>query len=84
LCVTRLSGTCPELGNLASFWHCSVGVPAGDDGKVVTQRSRILTHYLRGWFPCDLVSSLPYEQMLRSNEYGLESVMALLKVRLRL
>lgn len=49
---------------------------------MVTQRDRIIVNYLRGWFLCDLVSSLPYEQMLRSNEYGLESVMALLKVRL--
>lgn len=53
----------------------------GDDGKVVTSRARIISHYLRGWFIFDLVSSLPYEQMIHSHEFGLESVVALLKVR---
>lgn len=59
-------------------------VAAGDDGKVVMQRGKIALHYLRGWFIFDIVSSLPYEQMIHQGNHGIPtmSIVALLKVSL--
>lgn len=56
---------------------------AGDDGKVVMQRDRIAVHYIKGWFLFDVVSSLPYEQMVHQGNHGIPtmSIVALLKVR---
>jgi hypothetical protein len=58
-------------------------VAAGDDGKVVMQRGKIALHYLRGWFIFDIISSLPYEQMIHQGDHGIPtmSIVALLKVR---
>jgi hypothetical protein len=55
-------------------------VPAGDDGRVVTNRRKIALNYMSGWFIFDLVSSLPYEQMLHDSNHGIPSIVALLKV----
>lgn len=37
---------------------------AGDDGRLVTDRRRIAQHYIKGWFTFDVLSSIPYEQIL--------------------
>lgn len=41
-------------------------------------------HYIRGWFLFDVISSLPYEQMIHQGDHGIPttSIIALLKVRL--
>jgi hypothetical protein len=46
----------------------------------VTDRRRIAQHYARGWFAFDLLSSVPYEQIVTSASYGLPVAVSLLKV----
>lgn len=53
----------------------------GDDGKLFTQRRKIAIHYLKGWFLFDLISSLPYEQLLNLDKWGVPSALAFLKVK---
>jgi hypothetical protein len=28
--------------------------------RVLTDRKKIFTHYLKGWFACDVISSIPW------------------------
>lgn len=43
-------------------------------------RGRIAKHYLQSWFLFDLFSSIPYEQLLSTDKYGVPSFVAFLKV----
>lgn len=68
--------------------HTSVvGVPtcaaAGEDGRIVRQRRKIIAHYLKGWFVFDVLSSIPYEQLISATAFGISAFVALLKVRER-
>lgn len=67
------------------FWRlkCSVldrpVTTAGDNGKVEKRRSKIALHYVKGWFLFDIISSLPYEQMLQHDRWGVPTLVAILK-----
>lgn len=43
--------------------HCAVCF-TDDDGQLVTDRRRIAITYMKGWLAFDLLTSIPYEQML--------------------
>lgn len=46
------------------------------------RHSRIAWRYMRGWFLFDVISSLPWEQMMsQSSHIPTTSIVALLKVR---
>ena len=54
------------------------------NGVVVTQLKQVAKHYLKGWFCCDLVSSLPidiiyYAMESRDSDYGIASSAKTLK-----
>jgi hypothetical protein len=55
-------------------------VPAGHDGRLISDRNSIASSYLRGWFWFDLLSSFPFEQVLFLHN-SLPSLVMLLKVR---
>lgn len=69
-----------RLHRLVLRIEATTSLLAGDDGRVVTERSKIALNYMSGWFFFDLVSSLPYEQMLHGSNHGIPSIVALLKV----
>lgn len=52
-----------------------------DDGTVEMRHSRIAWRYMRGWFLFDVLSSLPWEQMISQNSHiPTTSIVALLKI----
>jgi hypothetical protein len=54
--------------------------PAGHDGRLISDRRSIAKRYVSGWFWFDLLSSLPFEQVLYLHN-SLPSLVMLLKVR---
>jgi hypothetical protein len=55
-------------------------IPAGHDGRLISDRRSIARRYVRGWFWFDLLSSFPFEQVLFLHN-SLPSLVMLLKVR---
>lgn len=49
-------------------------------GEVVTDTKSILTHYLRGWFICDLLAALPFDVLYAANLYSRNTLIHLLKL----
>jgi hypothetical protein len=54
-------------------------MPAGHDGRLISDRRSIARRYVRGWFWFDLLSSFPFEQALFLHN-SLPSLVMLLKV----
>lgn len=49
-------------------------------GEVVTNTKSILTHYLKGWFICDLLAALPFDVLYAANLYSRNTLIHLLKL----
>jgi hypothetical protein len=66
-------------GGSATFGLKLHPVPADAHHRLVMDRATIARTYLRGWFLIDLVSSIPFSELLTSPSFGF---VQLFKVRL--